>query len=143
MNRPRVFVVKEQMIRTNNGGSMPMDYSPATCFGDLHFITSHDMPFHPRSTIQQAWNSDVLDFVKTYDPTKDYIILTGQPTAMFCIGWALGKVGKTPRFLVWRREENQYRVMHFDTDMPQHEPSSGLPQHVDWTTWIALNSPTN
>lgn len=136
MKRPRVFIIKEQMIRTNNGGSMPMDYSSAMEFGDLQFITTHDMPFYPRSSIQQAWNSDVLDFVETYDPKEDYIILTGQPSAMFCIGWALGRVGKAPRFLVWRREENQYRVMHFDTDMPRHDLGSGKIKPVDWDHWV-------
>lgn len=139
MNRPRVFVVKEQSIRTANGGSMPMDYSPAMEFGDLHFITTHDMPFYPRSSIQQVWNSDVLEFVETYNPAKDYIILTGQPTAMFCIGWALGRVGKMPRFLVWRREENQYRAMYFDTDMPRHAPSVGTVAPVNWDQWIKSN----
>lgn len=109
-NRPIVFVVKEQMIRDGTG-SNAMDFSPAMMYGDIEFITHSDMPLYPRSSVQLAWDCDVSKFVAAYDPTKDFIITTGQPIAIFNVGFALGLANKTPRFLVWRREESRYRVL--------------------------------
>jgi len=108
--RPIVFIVKEQVRRTEIG-SEPMDYSPALAYGDIEFITKTDMPSYPNSTVQMNWNLDVKQFAEKYDPDCDMIIATGQPTAIFAVGHALGLAGKSPRFLVWRREENRYRVL--------------------------------
>jgi hypothetical protein len=114
MTASKVWIVKEQMLR-NEIGTVPMDYSPAMQWGDIEFITMHDMPMYVRSSVQEAWNQDVLKFAEQYDQQKDYIITTGQPMAIFCVGWVLGFERKIPRFLVWRREENKYRVVNFDT----------------------------
>jgi len=113
MKHPVVWVVKEQMAR-GEIGSAPMDYSPALQYGDLEFITFHDMPMYGRSSVQAQWNRDVGKFILEYDPVRDYIVTTGQPIAILAIGFALGQAGKCPRFLVWRREENRYRVVNFD-----------------------------
>ena len=107
MNKPKVYVVKEQV----NGGSNAMDYSPAMMYGDVEFITRNDIPFHPGSSIQERWTLDVIKFTEKYEPNRDFIIATGQPTAIFAVGYALGLAGKCPRYLVWRREENRYRVL--------------------------------
>jgi hypothetical protein len=108
-----VWIIKEQ-VRRGDTGPMVMDYSPAMEYGELEFITRHDMPLYGRSSVQDVWNDDVIRFVKEYDEANDYIVATGQPSAIFAVGWALGMAGKTPRFLVWRREENRYRVVNFD-----------------------------
>jgi hypothetical protein len=110
-NRPKVFVIKEQVRRTEIGNE-PMDYSPAMMYGDIEFITKTDMPSYPNSSVQMNWDIDVARFVEAYDPSCDLIITTGQPTAIFAVGHALGLVKKSPRFLVWRRDENQYRVLN-------------------------------
>ena len=113
-----VWVVKEQSVRDSTG-SNAMDYSPAMAFGEIKFITRSDMPLHPSSSIQEAWNMDVTKFVTEYEPGLDFIITTGQPTAIFAVGHALGLAGKEPRYLVWRREESRYRVLEspFVTEM--------------------------
>jgi len=111
-NTPTVFVVKEQVMRGELGPT-PMDYSPAMQFGDLVFITTHDMPMYGNSNVMASWKKSVQEFAEAYNPEIDLIITTGQPTAIFGVGWALGRVGKIPRFLVWRREENRYRVANF------------------------------
>lgn len=116
MNNPTVWIVKEQMIRGETQ-PIPMDYSPAMAFGDIEFITHHDMPLYGKSSVQEHWNRDVQSFVKKYDPERDYIITTGQPMAILAVGFALGQEGKCPRFLVWRREENRYRVVNFDSTL--------------------------
>lgn len=110
MREPIVWACKEQVTRSAVG-PIAMDYSPAEGYGELRFITRTDMPMHASATIREVWEEDVAVFVAQYDPATDYIITTGQPTAIFAIGWALGKAGKTPRFLVWRREDNHYRIL--------------------------------
>lgn len=113
MKNPTVWIIKEQMIR-GEAGPIPVDYSPAMEFGELEFITYHDMPLYGKSTVQDQWNRDVAEFVRKYDPIRDFVITTGQPMAILCVGFALGQGGKIPRFLVWRREENRYRIVNFD-----------------------------
>lgn len=111
MNKAIVWACKEQTTRTATG-PVAMDYSPAEGYGELQFITRTDLPLHASATIREVWEADVAEFVKKYDQNRDFIITTGQPTAIFAIGWALGKVNKVPRFLIWRREDNAYRVMN-------------------------------
>lgn len=112
MNKPTVWVVKEQMMR-GDLGSIAMDYSPAMKFGDLEFITPCDLPLHPGSTIRAVWEQEVDRFVRQYNVSEDYVIATGQPMAIFMVGHWLGRVQKLPRFLVWRPQENDYRVVDF------------------------------
>ncbi len=109
MKTPIVWVVKEQ----SQGGGNVMDYTPAMKYGELKFITRTDIPMHPDSGIRMRWTEDVANFVDRYDQDRDLIITTGQPTSIFAVGHALGMARKTPRYLVWRREDNDYRV--FDT----------------------------
>lgn len=111
MNKSTVWACKEQVTR-NGVGVAAMDYSPAECYGQLKFITRTDLPLHAESTIRDVWADDVQAFVEQYNPETDYIITTGQPTAIFAMGFALGRVNKVPRFLVWRREDNHYRVLN-------------------------------
>lgn len=108
----KVWIVKEQMMR-GDLGSVAMDYSPAMKYGELEFITTIDLPLHARSMVHATWGKEVDRFVKEYDGDTDFIITTGQPLAIFMIGWMLGYFGKTAptRFLVWRPQENQYRVV--------------------------------
>jgi len=108
--KPKVWIVKEQVVR-NAIGHNAMDYTPAMRHGDLEFITRSDMPMHKNSSVLANWVTDVANFVDKYDESKDFIITTGQPTAIFAIGHALGKAGKSPRYLVWRREDNDYCVL--------------------------------
>ena len=118
MKKPVVWVIKEQSVRSSTG-SEAMDYSPAMNYGDIQFITRTDMPLHPRSSVRMVWDLDVASFVQAYDPATDFIITTGQPTAIFAVGFQLGVAGKTPRYLVWRREENRYRVLDIFPVDPQ------------------------
>jgi len=108
-----VWVIKEQVIR-GDVGTVVMDYSPAMQFGELKFVTAHDMPMYGKSAMLDGWNEDVKEFVQKYNPLDDFIVTTGQPMAIFAVGWALGVANKAPRFLVWRREEGKYRVVNFD-----------------------------
>lgn len=114
MSKPTVWACKEQVTR-NAVGVSAMDYSPAEAYGELKFITRTDLPFHADSTIRTVWEDDVNKFITEYNPNTDYIITTGQPAAIFAMGYALGRVNKMPRFLVWRREDNAYRVLNLQS----------------------------
>lgn len=109
--RPIVWVCREQGIRSNAGVGGVMDYTPAEAYGDLKFVTRTDIPLHPESMVRRSWMDDVNAFVEQYDPARDYVIATGRTDAICVIGYALGKAGKKPRFLVWRREDNHYRIL--------------------------------
>lgn len=108
----KVWIIKEQVARGPAGPAV-MDYSAACEFGDIEFVTQHDMPLYSRSSVQAAWDDSVKKFAAEYNEVHDFIVTTGQPTAIFAAGWVLGLTGKTPRFLVWRREEGRYRVVDF------------------------------
>ena len=108
-----VWIIKEQSVRTETG-TVPMDYSKAYDYGDIEFITTGDMPMYGGpSQAQQMWNEDVARFAAEYNPDTDFIITTGQPMAIFMVGWILSNMFPTvqPKFLVWRREENRYRAV--------------------------------
>lgn len=107
-NRPTVWVLKEQMRSGSSVGSSPMDYTPAYEYGDIRFITDFDLPLHPNSTIARHWYDMVRDFLKEFDPARDFLILTGQPLAMFMLGMIMGAVGVVPNILVWKREQGRY-----------------------------------
>lgn len=104
---PIVWVIKEQVKRGITGPE-PMDYTPAFKYGEVRFITDFDMPIHQGGSLVRAWNAAASQFAKEYDEDTDFIIATGQPTAMVMIGWILGISDSLPRFLVWRREDNMY-----------------------------------
>ncbi len=108
--RPTVWVVKEQM-KTGPHGVSPMDYSSAYEYGDLRFITEFDPPLH-QGTVREEWDKQVLKFVKEYDPSTDFVVLTGSPLAIFLVGTILGAINSQhrPRLLVWRREQSRYVV---------------------------------
>jgi hypothetical protein len=116
MRKPIVWIVKEQLAR-NESGSSPMDYSPAMEFGDIEFITMHDVPLYGKGAVMDQWLSDASNFAIKYNPMTDFIVPTGQPMAIFLMGVVLGQHCKPPRFLVWRREENRYRVVNIPAPM--------------------------
>lgn len=114
MPRPTVWIVKEQ-VRRGDAGTAPMDYTPAYAFGDIKFITEFDPPIYPGSNLLRNWEDQVRNFVKEYDPSNDYIILTGAPLAIFLIGAIVGQIKSSHpvKILVWRREQNAYVPAHF------------------------------
>lgn len=120
--RPTVWVLKEQM-RSSESGSKVMDYTPAMQYGDLEFVTHFDMPLHTGSVSpkKSQWEVAVNDFCSKYDDTRDYIICTGQPSAIFVIGYHLATWLKAPRFLVWRREQSCYVLVEGGLDKAARE----------------------
>jgi hypothetical protein len=107
--RPTVWVLKEQM----RGGDTraPFDYTPAYKFGDLQFVTDFDLPIHGGSSLAREWHKNVDHCIGKMDAERDFVILTGQPLAMFTFGMKLTFSNTFPRVLVWRREQNEY-VIH-------------------------------
>jgi hypothetical protein len=71
--------------------------------------------------VLEGWGKAVQAFVSEFRPDVDFIIASGQPTAMMLISYILGRsdgrinvksngfIGPMPpRFLLWRREEGVY-----------------------------------
>ena len=106
--RPTVWVLKEQVKSTTNG-PVPMDYTAAYAYGNIRFITEMDLPLHPNSTVAKEWSKQVEKFMKEVN-ANDYVILTGQPLAMFLFGALCAVAEFIPNLLVWRREQSRYVV---------------------------------
>lgn len=117
---PIVWIVKEQ-VRRGAAGPEAMDYSQAMKWGELRFITQTDPPSYVSrgSSVLRAWWSSVQDFYTEYNPEIDFIIASGQPTAMMMVAYLVGRYHggsqevqikkiPAPRFLLWRREEGGY-----------------------------------
>lgn len=113
MSRPTVWVVKEQ-VRRDSAGPVPMDYTPATKFGDLKFITDFDLPLNTQGSLATEWGRKLAVFMKEYDPDADWIVLTGSPLSIFMVGVSIGWAKLSPRILVWRREQGEY--VPFDSE---------------------------
>jgi hypothetical protein len=104
-NRPTVWVLKEQLRN-----AAAFDYTPAYKYGDIRFITDFDLPLHAGSSLAKEWDKVVNSFMGDLDEERDYLILTGQPLAIFRLGQKLVAAGLSPRCLIWRREQNEYVV---------------------------------
>lgn len=111
MRKPIVWIVKEQVRRIQTGVEV-MDYTPAMKYGELRFITNFDPPSHvQKSSLMEAWGKAVKSFLDEFDPRIDFLIASGQPTAMMLVAYMIGLhhgTGNQPRFLLWRREEGMY-----------------------------------
>lgn len=106
MSNPTVWVLKEQM--RGGDAKQVFDYTPAMKYGELRFATDFDLPLHPNSSVRAAWFTDVNVMISEFDAERDWLILTGQPLAIFVAGQMFAALGVTPRILVWRREQNAY-----------------------------------
>lgn len=116
--RPIVWVLKEQ-VKSSASGITPMDYTAALKFGDLQFMTDFDIPLHHSSSVADEWFKAISRVVKVFDQERDYIILTGQPLAMFICGQMFQSAGIRPRILVWRRQQEMYVVYNSMLDFVQ------------------------
>ena len=106
----KVFVVQE-----NNR----LDYGPAEEFGQVLFITAEE--YHPlKNSLRNAAILDRVDLaMESFDPDKDFLILTGNPVL---IGYVFHKAlqrARTIRFLQWDRMLSGYRVVIFDDSEPR------------------------
>lgn len=100
-----VFVVQE-----NNR----LDYSPAEEFGDVVFMTAEE--YKPvKSSLR---NVEILQriraMMRTFDPERDYLVLTGNPVAIgFAFHLAASRYNSF-RCLQWDRFSGQYKQLMFE-----------------------------
>lgn len=66
----RVFVTQE---------SAQFNYSPAEQFGDVVFLTRHDLSPVPGSLANQALTDEMRHKLKSFDPATDYLAPSGSP----------------------------------------------------------------
>lgn len=83
-----------------------LDYAPAAEWGDVEFITRHDVSPFKRSQQAEGFESDMKKFISKYIPGTDYIILTGNPVAIVKLGMDIPR--GEHKFLKWDVRRNQY-----------------------------------
>lgn len=119
----KVWILKEQTIAASQG-TVPMDFTPALEFGELQFITNFDVPPHGEpSSIFDQWVLAVEKFVREFDVSKDFIILTGSPLSIFTFGRIIEESIRSQaiisskhlfiNILVWNRQYRRYTPAKF------------------------------
>lgn len=98
---PRVYVIEQQ----------PFDYTPATVYGELHFLNSDRLaPSAPNAP--DTWNKAVLHSLRrelsNYIPNYDFIVPTGAPSRMLVVGMILAGRGQTHKMLGWDNRQRRY-----------------------------------
>lgn len=99
--RPKVFVLEQQ----------PFDYSPATVYGDLKFVTAQRLaPAAPGAP--DNWNKGVISALRKelsdYVPNLDYVVPTGAPSRLVLVGMLLREMGPRHRLLGWDARTQRY-----------------------------------
>lgn len=98
VKQPRVFVTQE---------TTAVDYTPATKFGDLVFVTGVNDRITPyqeslsNAIMMDKINSRIADF-----NDSDYLICTGAPTNMAIVANKLG--AKLKKILAWDNRTMSY-----------------------------------
>lgn len=110
---PKVWVIKEQ-VRSSANGPVPLDYSAALRYGDIEFITRTDFSMIENTAVNKVVAEDIGRFIERFDNFRDYVLLTGSPLMLFALGFILNACASEVKLLVWRREEQDYRVFKID-----------------------------
>lgn len=95
----KVLVVQEQP---------QYDYSPAEQYGDVAFMSSHDVS--PMSASLR--NADIIRGMKKvmsdYVPMVDFILPSGSPINIAAVMMMAGKMGGKHKILKWDNRSNNY-----------------------------------
>lgn len=106
---PRVYVVQEQNR---------LDYSDAERFGEVHFLTRLEYNGLRNSIRNKQVVSDIKVGLAEFDPTIDYLLMTGSPVSMGYAFWLAmleaARAGYRLNILQWDRESSQYKHIVFE-----------------------------
>lgn len=113
--QPKVFVVQE---------NPNLNYTPAERYGEVVFLTA--IEFSPMKNSPR--NAAVLETIETamkhFDPSKDYLLLSGNPIIMgYVFHLAMSKATEV-RVLWWSRDDRKYTEVLFNPDFIK---SVGIP----------------
>lgn len=107
--RPRVYVIAQQ----------PLDFTPATAFGDVQFLPDVKFAPTPPQGARDTWNQGVIATLKRslseYMPGYDYIVPTGNPVKMVMVGAIIAEKGDIHKFLGWEPRSQRYLEYTLET----------------------------
>jgi len=87
-----------------------VNLAPALGYGILKSFSSVDCPI---SRIGQTYDA-ICDWLCTFDPDTDYLLLTGDPVLIaLCIAF-LSRSGERMNLLKWDRQERRYILLTLD-----------------------------
>ena len=113
--QPKVFVVQE---------NPNLNYTPAERYGEVVFLTA--IEFSPMKNSPR--NAAVLETVevamKRFDPSKDYLLLSGNPIIMGYVFHLAMTKSVEVRVLWWSRDDRRYNEVLFNPDFIK---SVGMP----------------
>lgn len=101
----KVFVVQE-----NNR----IDYSDAERYGDVVFLTAEEFKSTRGSLRNEAMLTQVRVKMSGYNPSEDYLLLTGNPIMIGYVFHVALTKGKSITCLQWDRFTNNYKPVVFD-----------------------------
>lgn len=105
--KPIVYVVQNQHKQDNTTGELvpKWDLTPATIYGELSFLLSPTArPFKPDSIIEELHAK-----LKKYDPSKDHLLLLGNPCLIGIVVTIAALYGKgNVRLLQWDGRHSRY-----------------------------------
>lgn len=91
------------------------DFTPAEQFGPIEFLTKDDL-LNVRSSIRNRdLLSDLRHRLKSYDPERDWLIITGSPYVSAAVFMLLGLRGlRTVRILRWDNRDRRYIPLYLE-----------------------------
>lgn len=99
---PRVFITQE---------TSTVDYTPATKYGDLIFVTGINdrLSIHSGSFNNQVIVERVKTILSGFQP-DDYLVCSGAPAMMALVGSIIGD--RLKNILVWDNRTMKYNVLN-------------------------------
>lgn len=107
---PRVYVSQEQRY---------FDYSDAERFGEVHFLTQHEINGMRNSLRNQRVISEMRLGLADFRPSIDFLVLTGSPITIGYAFWLAMLVASRTgthklNLLQWDRESSAYKLINFE-----------------------------
>lgn len=106
----KVFVTQASMRRDKYTGMMKpvADLTEAASFGQLEFLT----PPGPFILMTPEATKSIAIKLAQFRPSKDYLLLLGDPVIMLVVGQL---IGPRARVLRWDKFSRQYTIIQTDT----------------------------
>jgi len=86
------------------------DFSPAAKFGKLAYVFGENRQVYPDNATRQA--EDMVELatkkLNDFDAEKDFLLLNGDPVAIFIAGGVLGEWWDQVKVLKWDRDHKDY-----------------------------------
>lgn len=100
---PRVFI-------TN---TVAVNYALAEPFGELVFITADDVNNLTDSMVNRRIMSKIQTILSSFDPKKDYLLISGSPYVSSLCAFVLGVYHREFTVLRWSGRESSYFPLKF------------------------------